>query len=109
MFDTTMGTWNTTPVDLELRGNEEPVWSRPYPVPRVQEAMFRKKAEKLVSLGVLEDENESKEGAPLFSQPKAKTNHVRFLNDFWNLDKKLKLKPYPIPKKCEMLLNLEGF
>ena len=37
-----------------------------------------------------------------------KTNRVRFLNDFWNLNKQLKRKPYPMPKIHEMLLNLEG-
>ena len=35
LFDGTLGTWNTTPVDLELRGDSKPVCLRPYPVPRV--------------------------------------------------------------------------
>ena len=42
LFDGTMGTWNTTPVDLELRDDAKPVCSQPYPVPRVHKAMFRK-------------------------------------------------------------------
>ena len=36
LFDSTLGTWNTTPVDLELMGDTK------YPVTRVHEDMFRK-------------------------------------------------------------------
>ena len=39
----------------------------------------------------------------------AKTNQLRFLIDFWNLNKQLKRNPHLIPKISEVLLNLEGF
>ena len=78
LFDGTLGTWNTTSVDLELRDDTMTVCSRPYPVPRVHKAMFRREIEILVKLGVLEEANESKWGAPFFVQPKAKTNRVIF-------------------------------
>ena len=107
MFDGTLGTWNTTPVDLELRNNTKSVCLRPYPVPRVRKEMFGKEVEILVSLGVLEEANDSKWGEPSFAQPKAKTNHFIFLGDFRNLSRQLKRKLYPIPKIREMLLNLE--
>ena len=71
--------------------------------------MFRKEVERLVKLGVLEEANESEWGTPYFPHPKPKTNHVRFLSDFWNLNRQLKRKPYPMPKICELLLNVEGF
>ena len=58
---------------------------------------------------MLEEVNDSEWGALSFFQPKAKTNCVRFLSDFWNLNMQLKCKPYPIPKIREMILNLEGF
>ena len=45
----------------------------------------------------------------MFTQPNAKTDHIRFLSDFRNLNRQLKRKPYPMPKIREMLLNLEGF
>ena len=45
MFDSTLGTWSNTTVDLELKDNAKPVCSRPYPVPRVHEAMFEKEVE----------------------------------------------------------------
>ena len=109
LFDGTLGTWNTTPVDFEFRDNANPVCSRPYPVPRVHKAMFRKEVEILVNLGVLEKENNSEWGATYFAQPKAKTNRVRFISDFRDLNRQLKYKPYTMPKIGETLLNLEGF
>ena len=41
IFNGKLGTWNTTPVDLELMGDVKPVCSQPYPVPRVHEEMFK--------------------------------------------------------------------
>ena len=78
-----LGKWNTTRVDFELKDNVKTVWSRPYPLPRVNKAMFRNKVKRLVSLVVLEEVNDSEWGALSFAQPKAKTNRVRFLSDFW--------------------------
>ena len=71
--------------------------------------MFRKEVERLVRLGVLKEANDSEWGAPSFAQLKAKTNRVRFLIDFRNLNRRLKRKPYPMTKIREILLNLEGF
>ena len=71
--------------------------------------MFKKEFERIVRLGVLEEENESEWGVPYFYQTKSKTNFVILLSDFWNLNRQLKLKPYPMPKICEMLSNLEDF
>ena len=54
LFGGTLGTWNTTLVDLELKDNAKPVCSRPYPVPKVHETMFKKEVKRLMRLGVLE-------------------------------------------------------
>ena len=35
LFDGTLGTWNTTPVYLELKGDVKPVCSQPYILPKV--------------------------------------------------------------------------
>ena len=109
LFNGTLGTWNTTPVDLELRDDAKPVCWRLYPVLRVHEAMFRKEVERIVNLGVLEEANDSEYGRPSFAQPKAKTNRIRFISDFWNLNRQLNHKPSPMPKIHEMLINLEVF
>ena len=53
LFDSTLGTWNTTLVDLELKDGANPVCLQPYPVPMVHEAIFKNEFEILVRLGVI--------------------------------------------------------
>ena len=72
VLDGSIGTWNISPVDLELNDDANPVYLRTYPVPRVHEVMFRNEVEILVKLGVLKESNDSEWGAPSFAQPKAK-------------------------------------
>ena len=60
MFNFTQGTWNTTPLKLELRDYVKPLFLQPYPVPRVNKVMFIKEVKRLVRLGVLEEANDSK-------------------------------------------------
>ena len=109
LFDGTIGMLNTAPVDLELNDDAKPVWSRPYPVPRVHKAMFRKEVEILVKLSVIEESNESEWVAPSCAHPKAKKNRTLFLSDFRNLNRQLKRKPHSMPNIREIILNLEGF
>ena len=37
LFNGTLGTWKTDPVDLELKENVKPICSQLYPVPKVNE------------------------------------------------------------------------
>ena len=74
MFGGILGTWNTDPVDLELKDDVNPVCLRPYPVPRVYEGIFRKEADRMVKLGVPEEENDSERGSIYFYHPKEKMN-----------------------------------
>ena len=39
IFDGTLGTWKTKPVDLELQSVAKPYHAKPYPVPRAHEAV----------------------------------------------------------------------
>ena len=71
--------------------------------------MLKKWIERLVRLGVFEVANDSEWRASYFAQPKPKSNRVHFLNEFRNINKQLKQKPYRTPKLIEMLLKLEGF
>jgi hypothetical protein len=52
--------------------------------------------------------NRSEWAAPTFIVPK-KDGSVQFISDFRKLNKRIKRKPYPIPKIQDMLLKLEGF
>ena len=88
LFDETLGTWETPPVDLELKDDATPVCLRLHPVPRVHEAMLRQEVEILVKLGVLKEDSEW--GAPSFDQNKPKMNRVIFLSDFRNLNRQFK-------------------
>ena len=109
MSDGTFVTWNTTPVDLGLNDYVKPLWSQYYQVSRVHKAMFKKEHERIVSLWVLEHANDSKWVGPYLTQPKVKKNRVHLLIDFWNLNRQLKRKPYPMTKISDMLLKSEGF
>ena len=66
-------------------------------------------AERLVLLGVPEGSNESSWGAQYFAQYKPKTNRLGFLSEFINLNKQLKLKPYPMPYINKIVFKLEAF
>ena len=41
LFDGTLGRWNTTPVNIELRSNSKPVNAKWYPVPRINKLTFK--------------------------------------------------------------------
>ena len=108
LFDGTLGTWKTTPVDLRLHPGAKPHYSRPFPVPRSQEETLRKEVKRLVKLGVLRKINNSEWGSPSFIIPK-KNKEVRVVSDFRELNKRIVRKPFPIPKIQDLLLKLEGF
>ena len=109
LFDVTLGAQKIYLVDFKLKQDKKPICSIPYPVPKVHEEIFKKEVERLVLLGFLKIANDSEQGSPSFSQPKPKTNQLRFLSYFISLNKQLKCKPYPMPNINEMLLKLEGF
>jgi hypothetical protein len=59
-----------------------------------------KRFERLCKLGVLEQQHYSEWASPSFIVPK-KNNTVRFLSIFWEVNKRLIRKPFPIPKNKE--------
>ena len=50
LFDGTLGTWKTDPVDFELKEDTKPIFSLTYPLPKVHEEIFKKEVECLVLL-----------------------------------------------------------
>jgi hypothetical protein len=108
LFDGTLGTWKTTPVELELKPDATPHHSRAYPVPHSQEKQLREEVERMVKLGVMRKVNRSEWASPAFTIAK-KDNTLRSIADLRELNKRIKRKPYPIPKIQDMLLKLEGF
>ena len=57
-FDETLGTQKNIQY-FELKDDENPIFSQPYPVAKVHEEMFKNEVESLVLLGVLEVANDS--------------------------------------------------
>ena len=109
LFDGTLGSWKTDPVELELKDSEsKPYHSRPYPVPHSQEQKLRDEVKRLVQYGVLRKVNRSEWGCPMFTIVKP-DGSLRSLADLRELNKRIKRKPFPLPKINDLLQKLEGF
>ncbi len=62
----------------------------------------------MCKMGVLERQPAPEWASQSFFIPK-KDKTVRFLSDFWEVNKKLVRKPFPIPKISMVLQEIEGF
>jgi hypothetical protein len=108
LFDGTLGTWKDTEYHIELKPDAQPSHAKPYSVPQAYEETFRREVDQLCEVGVLKKVNRLEWAAPTFIVPK-KDGTVRFINDFRELNTRIKRKPFPIPKIQDMLLKLQGF
>ena len=70
LFDGSLGTWQTAPVDVELKEDPEPHSQRHYLVPHLYKQTFKKELDQLEKVGVLEPVQESEWGSPTFIVPK---------------------------------------
>ncbi len=105
LFDGTLGDWKTKPVSFQLKEGVSPYHGRAFPVPKVHKETIKKVVERLCQLGVLERQPASEWALPSFIIPK-KDKTVCFLSDFWEVNKRLVRKPFPIPKidrNCDVL------
>ena len=109
LFDGTLGTCQTTPVELELQEGAKPYHGRPYPVPKSQEKKLKDEIKRLEKYGVLKKINHSEWGMPSFTIVKKDGVTLRSIADLRELNKRIKRKPFPIPKIQELLLKLEKF
>ena len=108
MFDGTLGDWKTSPAHFELKEGARPHHGRAYPIPQAHKEVFKREVDRLVGLGVLKHEPDSRWGSATFIIPK-KQGTVRFLTDFREVNKRILRKPYPLPKISTVLQELEGF
>ena len=68
LFDGSLGTWKTDPVDLELKDpNVKPYHARPYPVPYSQEKKLKEEIKHLCEYGVLRKINDSEWACAMFT------------------------------------------
>jgi hypothetical protein len=77
-------------------------------VPKNHQDTLKYEIERQVKLGVLKRCSDSEWAAPPFIIPK-KNWTVRFISDFRKLNAQFRRKPYPIPRKSQMLQELEEF
>ncbi len=107
LFDGTLGGWKTKPVSFQLKEGVSPYHGRAFPVPKVHKETIKKEVERLCQLGVLERQPASEWASPSFIMPK-KDQTVCFLSDFWEVNKRLVRKPFPIPKISMVLQEIKG-
>ena len=109
LFDGTVGTWKTDPVDIVLKDpNCTPYHAKAYPVPHSQEKQLREEVDRLCKQGILRKINRSEWACPMFTISKP-DGSLCSLADLRELNKRIKRHPYPIPKIQDMLQKLEGF
>jgi len=107
LFDGSLGTWETKPVELQLKDpNTKPVYIKPYPVPKSREVQLKEECKRLVQQGILRKVNHSEWGMPAFTIVKP-DGSLRSLADLRALNKLIKRMPFPLPKIQDMLLKLE--
>jgi hypothetical protein len=85
-----------------------PYHGQAFPVPKIHKDTLVKEVERLVKLGVLEWQPALEWARPSFIIPK-KNRTVHFLSNFWEVNKRLIRKPFPILKLGTVLQELEGF
>jgi len=109
LFDGSLGTWKTDPIELELKDPKvKPYHAKPYPVPYSQEKRLKEEIKRLCEYGVLRKINNSEWACPMFTITKP-DGSLRSLADLREVNKVIKRKPYPLPKITDMLQKLEGF
>jgi Reverse transcriptase (RNA-dependent DNA polymerase) len=109
LFDGSLGTWKTDPIQLELKDpNVKPYHAKPYPVPHSQEKRLKDEIRRLCEYGVLRKNNHSEWACPMFTISKP-DGSLRSLADLREVNKVIKRKPFPLPKITDMIQKLEGF
>jgi hypothetical protein len=108
LFDGTLGDWRTKLVSFQLREGVSPYHGQGFPVPKIRKDTIIKEVERLCKLGVFEQQPASEWALSSFIIPK-KNNTVHFLSNFWEVNRGLARKPFPIPQISMVLQELEGF
>ena len=93
---------------MDLNEGAEPYHTRPFIILWVQLETLNMEAECLCQLEVLKKVNHSQWNAPTFIIPK-KDGTVQNISNFCELNKRIRIQPYPIRHIQVTLLNLDGF
>jgi hypothetical protein len=93
---------------LELLPGAKPIHAKPYSIPRTQREVFQKELQWLVQLGVLSRVGWTKWASPSFIIPK-KDWTICWISNFWQLNKVIQRKIYPLPLIQEILNKQPGY
>jgi hypothetical protein len=97
LFSGKLGHYPHKKMDLELTPGAKQVHQQPpYPVPYAHQVIFKNELDRLCDIGVLLHVDATEWAAPTFIIPK-KDGHVRWVSDFWELNKVIKWKIYILP------------
>ncbi len=70
LFDGTLGAWKTKPVSFQLKEGVSLYHGQAFPVPKIQKETLIKEVERLVKLGILEQQPALEWAIPSFITPK---------------------------------------
>jgi hypothetical protein len=102
LFNGTLGDWKTKPVSFQLKEGVSLYHGQAFPVPTIHKDTLIKEVERLVELRVTERQPELEWASPSFI---IQYRTIRFLSNFWEVNKRLFRKPFPIPKISTVLLE----
>jgi hypothetical protein len=107
LFDGSLGTWKTDPIQLELKDpNVKPYHAKPYQVPHSQEKHLKDEIRLLCKYGVLRKINHSEWACPIFTISKV-DDSLQSLADLSEVNKVIKRKRFPLPKLPICCKNLK--
>jgi hypothetical protein len=85
--------WN--PEQMETGSHQTPYHAQPFPIPKCHAESLKMEVKQLVEIEVLKKVNQLEWAAPWFIIPK-KDGTTQFINNFRELNKQIKWKPFPI-------------
>ena len=108
LFDGTLGDWQINPVKFNLQLGAKPYHGRVFPIPHIHKETLKKEVTRLVNLGVLKKQPSSEWASPTFIILKLNQT-VRFISNFREVNKRIIITLFPIPKIKDLLTEMEGF